>query len=74
MMHMMNGYGTFWWMMVIFWVGLLILGIYLVTSYINGGGRKRTPMQILKERLAKGEISEAEYEQLKSALKRDERS
>lgn len=70
MLRMMNGYGVFWWMMMLFWIGLFILGIYLVSSYINGG-RRRTPIQILKERLAKGEISEAEYEQLKSVLERD---
>ncbi|MGP4108687.1 MULTISPECIES: SHOCT domain-containing protein [Virgibacillus] len=71
-MHMMNGYGFFGWIMIIFWIGLFILGILLITNYLNGG-RKRTPLQILKERLAKGEISEAEYEQLKSVLERDKR-
>lgn len=65
------------WIMVRIWImilvhllllGLIIFGIYLITRFINGG-KKRTPSQILKERLAKGEINETEYERLKSILK-----
>lgn len=71
-MHMMHGYGSFWSMilMIVFWVGLISLGIYLITNFINGG-KKKTPLQITKERLAKGEIDETEYERLKSIIKQD---
>lgn len=71
-MHMMNGYGSFWSMilMIIFWVGLISLGIFLITNFINGGNKK-TSLQIIKERLAKGEIDETEYERLKSILEQD---
>jgi len=71
-MHMMHGYESFWSMilMIIFWVGLISLGIYLITNFINGGNKK-TPLQIIKERLAKGEIDVTEYEQLKSIIKQD---
>lgn len=71
-MHMMQGYGSFWsmFLMIIFWIGLISLGIYLITNFINGSN-KRTPLQIIKERLAKGEIDESEYERLKSIIKQD---
>jgi len=71
-MHMMHGYGSFWSMimMVIFWVGLISLGIFLITNFINGGNKK-TSLNIIQERLAKGEIDETEYERLKSIIKQD---
>lgn len=71
-MHMMHGYGSFWSMilMIIFWVGLISFGIFLLTNFINGGNKK-TSLQIIKERLAKGEIDETEYERLKSIIKED---
>ncbi|CEI82993.1 hypothetical protein J18TS1_07090 [Oceanobacillus oncorhynchi subsp. incaldanensis] len=69
-MHMMNGYGSFWTviLMIIFWIGLISFGIFLIASFIKGD-KKRTPLQIIKERLAKGEINELEYERLKSIIK-----
>lgn len=73
-MHMLHGFGyaPFWTMILIhvLWLGLIIFGIYLITRFINGG-KKRTSSQILKERLAKGEIDESEYERLKSIVERD---
>lgn len=71
-MHMMYGYGSFWSMimMIIFWVGLISFGIFLITNFINGGNTK-TSIQIIKERLAKGEIDETEYQRLKSIIKHD---
>lgn len=69
---MMHGYG-FWSMilMIIFWVGLISLGIYLILNFINGGMNRKKPLQIIKERLAKGEIDEAEYKRLKSIIEQD---
>ncbi len=69
-MHMMNGYGSFWAMilMILFWIGLISFGIFLITNFINGD-KKKTSLQIIKERLAKGEIDELEYERLKSIIK-----
>lgn len=71
-MHMMHGYGSFWSiiLMIIFWAGLISFGIFLITNFINGG-KKKTPLQIIKKRLAKGEIDEAEYERLKSIIKQN---
>ena len=68
-MHFMHGYGPIWPMigMIIFWAGLIIIGLFLVSNYVNGG-RKKDSFGILKERLAEGEIDETEYERLKSIL------
>lgn len=70
-MRYMHGYSSIWPLagMIIFWAGLMIIGFFLVSNYINGG-RKKGPKEILKERLAKGEIDESEYEKLKSILKK----
>lgn len=72
---MMHGYGSFWSMMlmIVFWVGLISLGIYLITNYMSGSRKKETPLQILQKRLANGEIDEAEYNRLKSILKEEKK-
>ncbi len=69
-MHMMHGYGSFWSMliMIIFWTGLISFGVFLITYFINGRNKK-TSLQIIQERLAKGEIDEIEYERIKSIIK-----
>lgn len=73
-MHMMHGYGSFWSiiLMIIFWAGLISFGIFLITNFINGG-KKKTPLQIIKKRLAKSEIDETEYERLKSIIKQNKK-
>lgn len=72
---MMHGYGSFWSMMlmIVFWVGLISLGVYLITNYMSGSRKKETPLQILQKRLANGEIDEAEYNRLKSILKEEKK-
>lgn len=65
------GMGWFWWIfMVVFWI-LVILGIvYLVRLAIGtkGEGREETAIEILKKRYAKGEISKEEFEEKKKEL------
>ncbi len=60
----MTGYGVF--MMVLFW-GLVIAGIVLVIRLLTGSSRpdtgEETPVEILKKRYAKGEVTKAEYEE-----------
>lgn len=72
-MHILHGYGSFWSMilMITFWVGLISLGVYLITNFINGGKNEDTSLQIIKKRLAKGEIDETEYERLKTIIEQD---
>ncbi len=71
-MHMWNGLGGWNWMMGLMgliWIALIVLGFYLVYVFINGKGARRSdPLDILKERLARGEITEEEYDRLKEKL------
>jgi putative membrane protein len=71
--HMMGGG---WWWMWIVWAGgllLVLLLVYLLIAGSRNGGRPsgpppETPLDILKKRYAKGEITRAEYEQMKKDL------
>jgi len=71
-MPMGHGYGSFWTMaiMIVFWLGLTSLGIILIVNFIRGD-RKRSPIDILQERLAKGDISIDDYERLKSRIEQE---
>ncbi|MGG4000457.1 SHOCT domain-containing protein [Anoxybacillus kestanbolensis] len=50
--------------MMLFWVVLIAVGFYLLYRFINGRKEELSPMEILKIRLAKGEISLEEFERL----------
>jgi len=78
MWHSHEGAG--WWMlygaivMVVFWgliIGLVVWGIKTLTEH-RGSGRetpeRRNPLDIAKERYAKGDISKEEFEQIKKDL------
>ena len=57
-------------MHLIFWIGIIILGIYIFrhkTPY-TGGQSKYSGMDILRERYARGEIDSAEYQNRKKDL------
>lgn len=54
--------------MILFWGGIFTIGYYLVKSFIQGNGKQFTGLQILQERFARGEISESEYQQMKTKL------
>jgi len=74
MWYMHEGMG--WWMVfggawvVIFWGGLIALIVWGISrlSRRNDSPSKRDPLNIAKERYAKGEISKEEFEQLKKDL------
>lgn len=74
MWHLSDGMG--WWMvfggiwMILFWGGLSVLIIWGVTRLSRRGDStpKHGPLDIAKERYAKGEISKEEFEQLKKDL------
>jgi len=74
MWHYGDGMG--WWMifgglwMFVFWGGLIALivwGINRLTGR-NGANHKRNPVDIAKERYARGEISREEFELIKKDL------
>lgn len=69
----MGDWGDGWWvlmliMMVVFWAAIIALVIWGVRSIAGSRDQGRTPLDIAKERLAKGEISEEEFERIKRQL------
>ena len=74
MWYMHEGLG--WWMvfggawMFLFWGGLIALIVWGITRLTgrNGSRQERKPLDVAKERYAKGEIAKEEYEQLKRDL------
>ncbi len=65
------GMGFGWIFMIIFWV-LVVLGVvYLVQTATRSGKspwQKEMPLDILKKRYAKGEITKEEFERMKDDL------
>lgn len=66
------GMGAFGWVfMILFW-GLIIFGIFALVKWLittkSNDQSKNTPLEILQERYARGEIDQEEYEQKKGAL------
>ena len=61
-------FGGFW--MIVFWGGLIALivwGISRLTGH-NSATKKQYPLDVAKERYARGEISKEEFEQIKRDL------
>lgn len=78
MMGWADGYGWMgpgWIFMILFWA-LVIAGVVALVRWIgtrnNGGGNRRgkTPLEILQERYARGEIEREEFEQKRRDLER----
>lgn len=73
---MMGGWGGFglgWLTMLLFW-GLIFLGIIALIRYLARPGANKegkTPLGILKERYARGEIGKKEFEEMKAEIKGD---
>ena len=66
------GMGFGWIFMILFWV-LIILGIvalakWLYSAGILGGNASKRPLDILKERYARGEITRDEYQRTRRDL------
>lgn len=77
MMGWAGGYGWMglgWIFMALLWV-LIILGIVALLRWLGMGGnssrdaQRNTPLEILQERYARGEIEQEEYEQKRRDLK-----
>lgn len=67
------GMGFGWISMILFW-GLVILAIAALAKWLmqqppsGSGPRDKTPLEILQERYARGEIDRDEYEQKRQDL------
>jgi putative membrane protein len=57
--------------MILFWV-LVLLGVVALAKWLfsgaAGGGSGRRPLDILKERYARGDITREQYEQMRRDL------
>ena len=64
------GGGMMMFVMFLFWGLLIFLGFFLMKNYMNGSNNRsnQNHLNILKERLARGEITEEEYDKLKEKL------
>jgi putative membrane protein len=61
-------------MMIVFWGGLILLVVLLTRGFGGAGYReppspgRQSPLEILQERFAKGEIDQKEYEERRQVL------
>ena len=63
-------------MMLMFWGGLIALAVLIIRSLTNGESRssssdlssQKTPLQILEERYARGEIGKDEFESIRADI------
>ncbi len=68
--------GMGWWMafgvlwMVVFWGGIIALIVWGIKKFTrrDESSPKRSPLEVVKERYARGEISREEFEQIKKDL------
>ncbi|MDE3077736.1 MAG: SHOCT domain-containing protein [Chloroflexota bacterium] len=60
------GLGMFWGVVV--WVATIALLVWAVASFSRRRGEEETPLEVLRRRFARGEITEAEFEQARRRL------
>ena len=73
MMGYYGGYGLFGGLGMgfgmILWIGLIALVVWAAVALFNRSGRaEESPLETLKRRYARGEISEAEFERARECL------
>lgn len=68
-MHGMGGWGllgAFFWFILL--AGVVALVVWLIMRSTRTAGAKESPLDILKKRYARGEISKKEFEEMKKDL------
>lgn len=53
---------------VLFWVAVVALAYWLVPGFRSGSNSRRDPIDIAKERYARGEISQEQLQQIRDDL------
>lgn len=62
----MGYFGWFW--MVLFWGAFIWLIVWLINKSREPEQKEKTPLQIAKERYAKGEITKKHFDEMKKDL------
>jgi putative membrane protein len=77
---MMNSAGGGWWMMGLGWTFMVLIWMLVIVGLValvrwlmrqwdeRSEARRKTPLELLQERYARGEIGQDEYEQKRRAL------
>ena len=65
---MTGHFGMFWWGLL--WWILILGGVYLVIRFLSADRTRttETPLEILKKRYARGEITTEEFQRMKDEL------
>jgi putative membrane protein len=70
----MQGWGMMWgggWMMLLFWIAVIAVAVMLFRRYGRASGLNRPDaLDVLRERYARGEIDEAEFEARRRVLEK----
>jgi len=67
--HMPWGYGgVFMWLIFLVLIGVIVFFVVRGEKWIKRGGSEETALDILKQRYAKGEITEREFLKIKKDL------
>ncbi len=53
---------------VLFWVGVIALIFWLIYKFVIQKGKTENPLEILKKRFAKGEITKKQFEEIKKEI------
>jgi putative membrane protein len=71
-MHMYEGYHV-WGMHLVWWFiwGVLLFWVFATPYDVPGQRKKNSPLDILKKRLAAGEINKEEYEEKRKLIESD---
>ncbi len=65
--------GSGWWivmpiMMVIFWGGVIAVAVWGIRQFTGGRDKGQSPLDIARERLARGEITKEEFDRIRGDL------
>ncbi|PIY60369.1 electron transporter RnfE [Candidatus Woesearchaeota archaeon CG_4_10_14_0_8_um_filter_47_5] len=61
-----------WGWMALFWVGFILLIIWLVKTNTESGKQGKNPLEILKERYARGEVAQTQYHEMRRDIEKKE--